>query len=77
MNVCQNVESLWIKVKCNSENVVIGVMYRPPSADVAYYNSILDQLDFIHAHYDKVILMGDLNHNYRFDSELRSNTIFI
>ena len=76
LNVCQNVESLWVKVKCNSENVVIGVMYRPPSADVNYYNSMLDQLDSIHANYDKVILMGDLNYNYRFDCELRSNTIF-
>ena len=76
LNVCQNVESLWIKVKCQSESIVIGVMYRPPSADVTYYNSMLDQLDFIHANYDKVILMGDLNFNYRFDCELRSNAVF-
>ena len=76
MNVCENVESVWINLKCNSESIAIGVIYRPPSANAAYYNSMLDQLDYVNAHYDKVIVMGDLNFNYKFDCELRSNPVF-
>ena len=63
-NVSTNIESLWIKVKCYTEHVTIGVIYRPPSANANYYSDLLDQLDHMHAHHDKVIAMGDLNFNY-------------
>ena len=63
MNVCKNVESIWIKTNVKSECIAIGVMYRPPSADVNYYNDMLNQLDYVHSKFDKIILMGDLNYN--------------
>ena len=73
LNVSNNVESLWIKIQCVSVSVALGVVYRPPSANVSYYDSMLDQLDHIHAHYDKVILMGDLNYNYLSENYKSSN----
>jgi len=65
MNVSSGVESLWINMKCTTFDFAVGVMYRPPSANSSYLSDMLDQLDFIHAHYDKVILMGDLNFDYK------------
>ena len=75
MNVSKHIESLWIKVKLSSDYIVVGIMYRPPSANVCYYNAILDQLDYVHAQFDKVILMGDLNYNYDFNVSLSSNPL--
>ena len=69
------VESVWISTRLKGDNVAIGIMYRPPSADNDYFSAMLNQLDFIHDKFDKVILMGDLNFNYDFDVSLRNNPI--
>jgi hypothetical protein len=53
----------------------IGTIYRPPSSGADYYESILDELEIIHSRYDNVILLGDLNHNYTFDTSLHTNPI--
>lgn len=59
-DVSNSVESIWIKIKCKEIDLAVGVMYRPPSANQAYYNDILDQLDYIHARFQHVVLLGDL-----------------
>ena len=59
----------------NSIDIALGIMYRPPSADKNYYNEMLNQLDFIHSKFDKVLLMGDLNYNYMCDSSANSKPI--
>ena len=76
LSVSQMIESIWVKVTLNSESYAIGVIYRPPSADRNYYKEILNQLDFIHANFEKVILMGDLNFDYKFDVSLSSNPVY-
>jgi hypothetical protein len=76
IDMSQIIESIWVKVTLNSENYAIGVMYRPPSADANYYIEMLNQLDYIHANFEKVILMGDLNFNYKFDVSLSSNPVY-
>jgi hypothetical protein len=63
MNVSHSVESVWVKLNVQSDSIVTGVMYRPPSANSIYYNDMLNQLDYIHSKYDKVILMGDMNYD--------------
>ena len=52
-----------------------GIIYRPPSAGTDYYTGILNQLDFIHDNYDKVVLMGDLNYNYKCNATNPVNNI--
>ena len=50
-------------IKQNDASLVVGVMYRPPSSKVEYFNNMLDQLDHVYSNYDNVILLGDLNYN--------------
>ena len=56
-----SVESIWINIKNDKKSLAIGMMYRPPSSNVAYFNAILDQVDQIYTNHDNVILLGDLN----------------
>ena len=56
-----DIESAWICVNIDSGKVVVGTVYRPPSADKLYDDSILNELEKITAMYENVILLGDLN----------------
>ena len=75
IDVSPDIESSWITIKFNASDFAIGVMYRPPSANSTYYSKMLDQLDWIHAQYDRVILMGDLNFDCKPDVSLSSSHI--
>ena len=70
--VKDKLESIWINVAFNNNNVGIGCMYRPPSADQEYYNDMLDQIEQVKATSDDIILMGDLNFNYVLNEHLSS-----
>ena len=50
-------------------------MYRPPSANAAYYNYILDQNDKVKMACEDMVLLGDLNFDYKFDESLSTNPI--
>ena len=67
-----NIESVWINVKFNQESLVAGTMYWPPSVSQEYYNGTLEQLDFVSVNHDKVVLMGDLNFNYKIAESLQN-----
>lgn len=45
-------------------------MYRPLSANVSYYESMLDQIEAVRSYNNKMILMGDLNFDYKYDTDL-------
>ena len=61
LHVDGDTESVWIKMTNGKTPVVVGMMYRPPSACRDYYVTMLNQLDIVHANDCHVILMGDLN----------------
>ena len=70
------VESLWIRITFSKEIFDLGVMYWPPSANISYFDSILDQMEKIQSFNNKTILMGDLNIDYKFDTDLTDNPVY-
>ena len=70
-----DVESVWIKVRHRNESLALGVMYRPPASKNNYFNNILDQLDNVFSLNEKIVLIGDLNFNYKFDETLSCNPL--
>ena len=57
-------ESIWIRCPNKQDTVNIAVIYRPPSANSAYYDNILNQIELIKSEDEHLILMGDLNYDY-------------
>ena len=49
------------------QHIALGVMYRPPSSNNAYLKSMLDQIDNVFSYNENIILMGDLNYDYKHD----------
>lgn len=72
----EQVESIWIKANFGKDDFDIGVMYRPPSSDTTYYDCMLDQMEKIQSFNNRVILMGDLNFDYKFGCDLGSNPVY-
>ena len=70
-----NIEALFIKLKRpHRDAVLVGTIYRPPSAKTEYYDNIVNVLDHIIDEHD-CIVMGDLNYNYVLDESLSTNPI--
>ena len=56
-----DIESAWICIDIYSKKIVVGTVYRPPSANKFYDDSILNELEKLTAMNENVILLGDLN----------------
>ena len=56
-----NLEAVWIQTKLNQENVLIGSFYRPPNANVDYWNLISDSIDKANNDQKKFFVLGDFN----------------
>ena len=66
----EQVESVWIKLMYNKEMLMLGMVYRPPSSNNNDFNCVLTQIDHVHSLNENIILMGDLNYNYKFDESI-------
>lgn len=70
-----DVESIWAHVGEKSDSFVVCCMYRPPGSSVEYYNAMIDEL--MHFRKDhELLLLGDLNFDYKFDELLYSRPIY-
>ena len=69
------VESVWANIQCDKQQLALGIMYRPPSSNHAYLKSMLDQIDNVYSYNENVMLMGDLNYDYKLDEYLSSNPL--
>ena len=69
------VESVWANIQCDKQQLALGIMYRPPSSNHAYLKSMLDQIDNVYSCNENVMLMGDLNYDYKLDESLSSNPL--
>ena len=68
-NVCEtDVESIWIRLVQDKRKLDIGIMYRPPSADMVYYEKILNQIEQVNSDDNRMLLLGDLNFDYDVDT---------
>ena len=69
------VEGVWANIQCDKQHLALGVMYRPPSSNNAYLKSMLDQIDNVFSYNENIILMCDLNYDYKLDESLSSNPL--
>ena len=68
-------EGVWANIQCDKQHLALGVMYRPPSSNNAYIKSMLDQIDNFFSYNENIILMGDLNYDYKLDESLSYNPL--
>lgn len=55
------VEQMWIRVKVNGQEIIIGTAYKPPKQDPhQFLEAITDSVSSF-ANYDRMILLGDWN----------------
>ena len=60
-----NIESCWIELTGKeNKNLLVGTIYRPPSANVDYYNRIIDMLNQVSTECKDIVLLGDFNLDY-------------
>ena len=63
------------KADVQKETLMLGVVYRPPSSNNDYFNCVFNQIDLVHSLNENIILMGDLNYNYKFDESISCNPL--
>ena len=68
-------EALWGELKLDSRNLLISVIYRPPSNGSSHFNSLLDMIENATKKELDMIILGDLNYNYVVNESLHSNPI--
>ena len=69
-------ETCWVEIKLPKRpSFLLCSAYRPPSANVEYYEALLDSLSCAFAEEKEVILLGDLNFNYKLDETLSKNPV--
>ena len=58
-----DIEIVWCEFVINKEKFVIGVIYRPPSSDLIYFNTMLDLTNLMCDTFknNNVILFGNFN----------------
>jgi len=69
------IESIWLTVRMKYEDIVVGTVYRPPSSNRDYHDSILDDIQKAKDTCDRIIVMGDLNYDCISDQNLDSQPI--
>ena len=64
----KELEVCWIEIKPSSGSVILVCsLYRPPSANEAYYDSMLDNITMAQSQNKEIIILGDLNIDYKVD----------
>ena len=62
------VEAVWIELpRTNSDKIIVGSLYRPPNADTEYFKNMIDILEIITSEGNEVIVLGDMNYDYKHD----------
>ena len=51
------------------------IFFKPSSTNNDYFNCVLNQIDHAHSLNKNIILMGDLNYNYKFAESLSCNPV--
>lgn len=73
-NAHADIEALWIKITSpHTKPVFICCIYRPPSADLTYYETMLNHFEYVMANDNDVIILGDFNFNYEMNESLANN----
>ena len=54
-------ESIWVKIKKDSELLLLGVFYSPKTADIDFFNSLNNNLEKAYDISQNLLLLGDFN----------------
>lgn len=59
----QNIEQIYVKIKCTSNDVIIGCVYMPPHSTLKTFAEHIDTITYIKAKYpgSKLLITGDYN----------------
>lgn len=57
----QNIEALWIVHLQHAKPILVGCVYRPPSAKIQYLDEICDMFDAVCDQKREIFILGDLN----------------
>ena len=71
-----NTESIWISIIVDKKKHIIGNIYRPPRSDTHYYDAMLNVTEQATSSSDTVIVVGDLNYDYKRDASLATNPVY-
>ncbi len=74
-DINSGIESLWLEIEGGKDKLILGTIYRPPDTDNRYYESMLDEIEKAKNINENVLLLGDLNFNYKIDETLSKNPI--
>jgi hypothetical protein len=59
-----NLEAVWVETKLKQDKLLVGSFYRPPNADVQYWNLINESIEKANNTNIKYIVLGDFNTNW-------------
>ena len=61
-------EAVWIEIpRTRTDQLIIGCLYRPPNADSNYLQCIFDTLEVTMTEGKDIIIIGDMNYDYKHD----------
>ena len=69
-----DIEAVFLEITSRCR-LVVGSLYRPPSAPSSYFDAILDCIEEIRLNHDELILMGDLNFDCSLLNDHPSNPV--
>ena len=71
------IESIWVEVMVKGIGwVLVSCMYREPKANIAYYESMLDNIESAISKNENIVILGDLNFDYKLDETLENNPVY-
>jgi hypothetical protein len=73
-----DLEMIWCEIvsKRNNENILLSCIYRPPNASVEILNAIIDTIEKASSEDKVLVLLGDMNIDYKITENLFENPIF-
>ena len=59
-----DIEAIWLEIKfAHTKNLLLCLIYRPPSATVEWINSFHDMINAPYSSFKDIVIMGDFNFN--------------
>ena len=70
-----DIECVWLNLEINNRKYIVGNICRPPRSDTAYLDQMLDLIEQVVSLSENVVLLGDLNYDYKLDTTLATNPV--
>jgi exonuclease III len=73
------VEAVLVEIvsRTKNPNILLTCMYRPPNCSADIFDNIVDYIEKLFSENKEVVILGDLNYDYKFDETLSENPIHL